>query len=75
MLAELRILTPMIDAAAYDPETGTLQVTFRPWDVAEFRHVPELVVHAWLIAKRPDDFFDRRIRYRYASRMPASRRA
>lgn len=71
MLNALRILTPMIDAAAYDPETGSLQVMFRPWDVTEFQHVPELVIHAWLIAKQPDDFFDRRIRYQYVSRMPA----
>jgi hypothetical protein len=57
--------TPRIGCIAYDADEGTLRVTIRDWGFAEYRGVPEAFVRAWLISRQPDEFFDRKIRYRF----------
>jgi hypothetical protein len=67
-MTELHVGTKMIDSATYDRTSATLLVRFRPWHVEEFTEVPESVVSAWRISDAPDDFFDNKIRRRFASR-------
>jgi len=72
---ELDVGTKMIDSAMYDRESATLLVRFRAWHVEEFAEVPESVVSAWRISQAPDDFFDNKIRHRFASRRLGQRKA
>ena len=65
---ELDVGTKMIDSAVYDRESATLLVRFRPWHIEEFSEVPESVVSAWRISGTPDEYFDNKIRRRFASR-------
>jgi len=67
-MKELDVGTKMIDSATYDRASSTLLVRFRPWHVEEFTEVPESVVSAWHISDEPDEFFDAKIRRRFASR-------
>jgi hypothetical protein len=67
-MKELDVGTKMIESAMYDRESSMLLVRFRSWHIEEFAEVPESVVSAWRISNAPDEFFDAKIRRRFASR-------
>jgi hypothetical protein len=63
-MKQTSVQTPLIRRVDYDPEGGTLQVTFHG-GIAEYRHVPERVVRAWSASRNPDDFYNHEICYAY----------
>ena len=67
-MRQLDVGTKMIDSATYDRASSTLMVRFRPWHIEAYAEVPESVVSAWRISDAPDDYFDSKIRRRFASR-------